>query len=296
MTTQAKSQSTQSFTTSTGFLKFRGQISITLVYIVLIAWALVNFLPIIWVALAGLKTDVEIFTQPFALPGEWKFENYLIAWERAHIGLYLTNTVIFAAGTPLITLFLAAMAAFPFARFNFRYKNLLWWFLMIMFLLPDSMRVIPLIIQLIRAGLYGSMPAIIITYATRSIPFAAFFLRAYMESIPRELEEAAVIDGATMWQVFRRVILPLSRPALATLSIFIFLTAWNELFFVILMARDQSTFTIPVGIATLSTRVMSQNALIAASFIITLLPVMIVFIFAQRYVVKGMTAGALKGA
>jgi raffinose/stachyose/melibiose transport system permease protein len=271
------------------------KLPLLLVYIVLITWALINFLPVLWVALAGLKKDVEIFTRPFALPENWLFANYLVAFDKAHIGLYMSNTVFFALGTTAITLFLAAMTAFPFARFNFRYKNYLWWFLMAMFLLPDSMRVVPLIIQLIKAGLYGSMPAIIITYATRSIPFAAFFLRAYMESIPKELEEAAIIDGANMWQVFTKIILPLSKSSLATLAIFIFLTAWNELFYVVLMSRDQTTFTIPAGIATLSSRVMSQNSLIAASFTITLLPVMILFIFAQRHVVKGMTAGALKG-
>jgi ABC-type glycerol-3-phosphate transport system permease component len=139
------------------------------------------------------------------------------------------------------------------------------------------------------------MPAMIVVFATGTIPFSAFFLRAFMESIPREMEEAAVMDGANMWQVFSRIIAPLSVPALATLAIFSFLTAWNELFFVVLMSRDSSTFTIPAGIANLSTQMLSQHSLIAAAFIISVLPVLLVFIFAQQYVVKGMTAGALKG-
>jgi raffinose/stachyose/melibiose transport system permease protein len=260
-----------------------------------VLWALVNVLPIAWVALAGLKTDVEIFRNPFGFPERLRFENYWLAFERAHIGPYLANSVIFASGTTVLTLFLAAMCAFPFARFNFRLKGLLWGFLMAMFLLPQSMRIIPLIVFLIQIVLYGTMPAIILAYATGGIPFSAFFLRAYMETIPHELEEAAVIDGANMWQVFRQIILPLSAPALATLGIFNFLTAWNELFFVVLMSNDQGTFTIPAGIASLSTKILSQHSLIAAAFIISLLPVLIVFIFAQRYVVKGMTAGALKG-
>jgi ABC-type glycerol-3-phosphate transport system permease component len=266
-----------------------------LIYAVLILWALVNLLPIAWVALAGLKTDVEIFRNPFALPEQLRFENYLFAFERAHIGLYLANSVVFASGTTVLSLFLAGMCAFPFARFNFRLKGLLWTFLMAMFLLPQSMRIIPLIVLMIRIGLYGTMPAMILAYATGAIPFSAFFLRAYMETIPRELEEAAVIDGANMWQVFSRIVLPLSAPALATLGIFNFLTAWNELFFVVLMSTDPGTFTIPAGIASLSTKMMSQHSLIAAAFMISILPVLFVFIFAQRYVVKGMTAGALKG-
>jgi len=264
-------------------------------YAVLIAWALVNFLPIVWVALAGLKTDVEIFDRPFALPQQWKFENYAFAYREAEIGLYLGNSVIFAGGTTLLGLILATLCAFPFARFDFRLKGVLWTFLMAMFLLPGSMRIIPLTVLIIRAGLYGSMAAMVATYATGGLPFSAFFLRAFMESIPREMEEAAVMDGATMWQAFTRIIVPLSAPALATLGVFNFLTAWNELFFVHMMSKDDTTFTIPVGIATLSGRMMSQNSLIAAAFIISLLPVMIVFILGQRQVVKGMTAGAVQG-
>jgi ABC-type glycerol-3-phosphate transport system permease component len=264
-------------------------------YAVLIAWALVNFLPIVWVALAGLKTDVEIFDRPFALPQQWKFENYAFAYREAKIGLYLGNSVIFAGGTTLLGLILATLCAFPFARFDFRLKGVLWAFLMAMFLLPGSMRIIPLTVLIIRAGLYGSMVAMVATYATGGLPFSAFFLRAFMESIPREMEEAAVMDGATMWQAFTRIIVPLSAPALATLGVFNFLTAWNELFFVHMMSRDENTFTIPVGIATLSGKMMSQNSLIAAAFVISLLPVMIVFILGQRQVVKGMTAGAVQG-
>jgi len=275
--------------------RFWNETARVLTYALLIVWTLVNVFPLLWVALAGLKSDVEIFKRPFALPQQWKFSNYKFAFEKAQIDQYLSNSVIFAGGVTVLGLFLAALCAFPFARLNFRLKGALWTFLMAMFLFPNSMRIIPLIVFLMKLGLYGTMPAMIIAYATGSIPFSTFFLRAYMEDIPHELEEAAVMDGANMWQVFRQIIVPLSAPALATLGIFNFLTAWNELFFVLLMSKDSRTFTIPAGIANLSTKMMSQHSLIAAAFIISLLPVLLVFIFAQRHVVKGMTAGALKG-
>lgn len=267
-----------------------------LIYLLLIAWALINLLPIVWVTLAGFKTDVEIFQRPFALPQQWKFENYGTAYKAAHIAQYLGNSAIFAVGATAVGLALAALCAFPFARFNFPLKGVLWGFLMAMFLLPASMRIIPLIVFLMQIGLYGSMPAIIAAYATGGIPFATFFLRAFMEStIPRELEEAAVIDGANMLQVFGWIIVPLSAPALATLGIFHFLGAWNELFFILLMSRDASTYTIPAGIANLSAKMITQHSLIAAAFVISFLPVLIVFTLGQRQVVKGMTAGALHG-
>jgi len=267
-----------------------------LIYALLIGWALVNFLPLAWVALAGFKNDVEIFQQPFALPQQWKFENYEYAYEAAHLGQYLGNSAVFSVGVTALSLTLATLCAYPFSRFNFRLKGVLWVFLMAMFLLPGSMRAIPLIVFLMKVGLYGTMPAIIIAYATGGIPFSTFFLRAFMEStIPRELEEAAVMDGANMLHVFSRIIVPLSTPALATLGIFTFLGAWNELFFVLLLSRDVDTYTIPAGIATLSGARITQHAYIAAAFTISLLPVLIVFILAQRYVVKGMTAGAVRG-
>jgi raffinose/stachyose/melibiose transport system permease protein len=266
------------------------------IYAFLIVWALMNLLPIAWVALAGLKTDVEIFQQPFALPEQWRFENYATAYEAAHIGQYLGNSVVFAVGVTALGLALATLCAFPFARFNFRFKGVLWGFLMAMFLLPGSMRAIPLIVSLMKIGLYGTMPAIIAAYATGGIPFSTFFLRAFMESsIPRELEEAAVMDGANMRQVFSRIIVPLSGPALATLGIFNFLTAWNELFFILLMSKDDSVWTIPAGIANLSAKMITQHSLIASAFIISFLPVLVVFTLGQRQVVKGMTAGAVRG-
>lgn len=275
---------------------FWSQATRTLIYVLLSAWALINLFPIVWVALAGLKTDVEIFQKPFALPERWLFENYGTAYEVAHIRQYLGNSAVFSLGATALGLALATLCAFPFARFNFRFKGVLWGFLMAMFLLPQSMRTIPLIVFLMRIGLYGTMSAIIAAYATGGIPFSAFFLRAFMEStIPRELEEAAVIDGANVWQVFSRIIVPLSMPALATLGIFNFLTAWNELFFVVLMSRDDRTFTMSAGIANLSAKMMTQHSLVASAFIISFLPVLVVFILGQRQVVKGMTAGAVKG-
>lgn len=291
MAAQAKQRSG-----SRGASPFWNQATRTVIYVLLSAWALINLLPIVWVALAGLKTDVEIFQKPFALPARWLFENYGSAYEIAHIRQYLGNSAVFSLGVTVLGLALATLCAFPFARFNFRLKGVLWGFLMAMFLLPQSMRTIPLIVFLMRVGLYGTMWAIIVAYATGSIPFSAFFLRAFMEStIPRELEEAAVIDGANVWQVFSRIIVPLSMPALATLGIFNFLTAWNELFFVVLMSRDDRTFTIPAGIANLSSKMTTQHSLVASAFIISFLPVLVVFILGQRQVVKGMTAGAVKG-
>jgi ABC-type glycerol-3-phosphate transport system permease component len=144
-------------------------------------------------------------------------------------------------------------------------------------------------------GLFGNLLAIIVVLAAAAVPFSAFFLRAYMESIPAELEEAAIVDGANAWQVFLRIIVPLSRPALATLGTFNFITAWNEFTMVILLSRNDSTFTLPVGIRFLNSSRAADITGTAAGLVITIIPVAVVFLFLQRFVVKGMTAGALKG-
>ncbi|MCZ7545515.1 MAG: carbohydrate ABC transporter permease [Anaerolineae bacterium] len=266
-----------------------------LLYAALIAWAVVDIYPMIWTALTSVKTNREYFDNPFGLPAEWHFQNYPDAWSQGRMNLYFLNTVALAAGVVLLSLALASSTSFVFARFRFRGSWVLWTLLMAGFLMPVTTRMVPIVVFMRRLGLYGNMLSIIVVLAAAAVPFSAFFLRAYMETIPRELEEAAIVDGANMWQVYTRIILPLAQPALATLGTFNFITAWNEFTMVILLSRSDSTFTLPVGIRFLNSSRAADITGTAAGLVITIVPVALVFLFLQRFVVKGMTAGALKG-
>jgi ABC-type glycerol-3-phosphate transport system permease component len=266
-----------------------------LVYLVLIAWAILDFYPVIWTFLSSLKSPLELYENPFGLPASWSLANYALAWSEAKIGQFFTNSMIIAIGATTVGAVLASTVAFVFARFEFRGRGVLWLVLMVGFLVPTSTVMVPLIVFSRALGIYGTHLAIVLVLAVHTIPFSVFFLRAYMESLPRELEEAAIVDGATMRQVFLGVVVPLSVPAIAILSIFNFLTAWNEYTLVVLLSQSDSTFTLPVGIQFLSSTFNSNQPAISAGLVITMLPVVVAFVFFQRYIIRGVTAGALKG-
>ena len=273
----------------------RISVSRALLYATLVVWALINLYPLVWTALTSFKTNREFLEDPFGLPATWQFKNYTEAWSQGRMNLYFLNTVLLAVGVMVLSLALAASTAFVFARFHFRGSWVLWTILMAGFLMPLSTRMVPIVVFMREIGLFGSLLAIVVVLAAAAVPFSAFFLRAYMESLPSELEEAAIVDGANIWQVFSRIIVPLSQPALATLGTFNFINAWNEFTMVILLSRSDSTFTLPVGIRFLNSSRAADITGTAAGLVITIIPVALVFLFLQRFIVKGMTTGALRG-
>lgn len=266
-----------------------------IVYAILFAWAALDFYPVIWTFLSSMKSPLELYQNPFGLPAAWSLSNYGLAWTEAKIGQFFANSLTIAIGSTALGAVFAATMAFVFARFEFWGKRVLWLVLMVGLLVPTSTLMVPLIVFSRVLGIYGTHLAIILVLAVRMIPFSVFLLRSYMESLPRELEEAAIVDGATMRQTFARIIVPLSVPAIATLSIFNFLTAWNEYPLVVLLSQSDSTFTLPVGIQFLSSTFNSNQPAISAGLMITMLPVIVAFVFFQRYIIRGVTAGALKG-
>jgi raffinose/stachyose/melibiose transport system permease protein len=162
------------------------------------------------------------------------------------------------------------------------------------FLIPHSVLLVPLAILSRKLGVYNSQIGLSIIYAAVSIPWNTFFLRAFMETIPKELEEAAILDGASMWSVFRHVMIPLSQPSLATMATFHFLYAWSEFILALVLTGTTESRTLPVGISLLEGFFTSNEPGVAAGMIITIVPAVIVFAFLQRYIIKGITAGAIK--
>jgi raffinose/stachyose/melibiose transport system permease protein len=192
-------------------------------------------------------------------------------------------------------LFVSSTSAFALARFKFRLKGLIWAYVLFGFLIPHTLMLIPLAIFTRKLGIYDSLIGLSLIYAAIGIPWNIFFLRAFMEEIPKELEEAAVIDGAGMWSVYWHVIMPLSKPALATMTTFHILSAWSELILALVLTGSEGSRTLPVGISLLPGMFTSNEPGVAAGMIITIVPVIIAFAFLQRFVIKGITAGALKG-
>lgn len=261
----------------------------------LIFWGLTCIFPLVWTLITSLKTTPQLYADPFGLPKVFKWGNYVNAWVNAHMGTYFINSTVVTFLSTFIILFVASTAAFVLARFSFPLKGVIWAYILFGFLIPHSILLIPLAIFTRKLGVYDNLIGLAIIYAAVAVPWNTFFLRAFMETIPKELEEAAVLDGAGMWGVYRYVIVPLSSPALATMATFHFLFSWGEFILALVLTGTTNSRTLPVGISLLEGFFTSNEPGVAAGMIITIVPVIIAFAFLQRYVIKGITAGALKG-
>jgi raffinose/stachyose/melibiose transport system permease protein len=261
----------------------------------LLFWAFLAVYPLVWILLTSLKYTPELYADPFGLPLSWKWSNYQEAWVFAKMGTYFLNSLAVTIGSTVLVLGLSSTTAFVLARFDFRLKNLVWAYILFGFLIPHSLMLIPLAIFTRTLGIYNSLAGLALVYAAVGLPWNVFFLRAFMETIPNELEEAAVMDGAGMWTVFWNIILPLSSPALATMATFHVLSSWSEYILALVLTGDTASRTLPVGVSLLDGHFTSNEPGVAAGMVITIVPAVIAYAFLQRYLIKGLTAGAVKG-
>jgi raffinose/stachyose/melibiose transport system permease protein len=260
----------------------------------LIVWSVFCIFPLFWVLATSLKSTPELYRDPFGFPGTFKWDNYRDAWVYAKMGVYFVNSILVTLLSTGFVLLLATTAAFVLARFEFRLKKFLWAYVLFGFLIPHSILLIPLAIFTRKLGIYNSLLGLSFIYSAVAIPWNTFFLRAFMETIPKELEEAAILDGADMWGVFWNVMIPLSQPAIATLATFHILFSWSEYILALVLTGSTASRTLPVGISLLEGHFTSNEPGVAAGMVITIIPVIIAFAFLQRYVIKGITAGAIK--
>ena len=261
----------------------------------LLIWAVLAVYPLVWIFLTSLKFTPELYKDPFGLPLNWKWSNYQEAWVFAKMGTYFLNSIVVTVLSTVLVLGLSSTTAFVLARFEFRLKSLVWGYVLFGFLIPHSLMLIPLAIFTRFLGIYNTLWGLALVYAAVGLPWNVFFLRAFMETIPNELEEAAVMDGAGMWTVFWHIILPLSTPALATMATFHILSAWSEFILALVLTGDVGSRTLPVGISLLDGHFASNEPGVAAGMMITIVPAVIAYAFLQRFLIKGLTAGAVKG-
>jgi arabinogalactan oligomer/maltooligosaccharide transport system permease protein len=208
---------------------------------------------------------------------------------------HAVNSIIVAVLTTIVGLFLSCTAAYALSRFKFPgQKSSLTMFLVVQ-MFPATLLLLPLYVILNKLGLLNSIVGLVLVYSTTAIPFCVWTLKGYFDTLPRELVEAARMDGAGQWMIFVRIILPLSRPALAVTALFSFMTAWNEFIMASTFMTNQTKYTLPVLIQSSVTEFSADWGLFAAGAVITSLPVMVAFYVLQKYLVGGLTAGAVKG-
>ena len=265
-------------------------------YLGLILWMLVNLFPVYWMFTFSLKNNEEIFGKNVAgLPQHWLWSNYTEAMNTGHMGRYFLNSGIVAVSTILITLAVALMATFALTRMIWKRRRTMNKFFMLGLTIPIHASIVPIYVTLSRMHLLNTRWALIIPYAAFSLAMAILVCTGFMNEIPRELDESACIDGCNVWGIFFRIIVPLMKPAVATVGIYTFLQCWNELMFANIFISKSALKTLPVGIQALSGQYTTAWGPIGAALVIATFPTLFMYIFLSRRIQESFIAGAIKG-
>ena len=268
----------------------------TVVYIILILWAVISLFPVYWMLTFSLKTNAEIFGENvIGLPQHWLWSNYTSALNTGRMGTYFLNSVIVAVATILITLAVALMATFALTRLIWKQRKALNRFFMLGLTIPIHASIVPVYVTLSRLHMLNTYWALIIPYSAFSLSMAILVCTGFMNEIPRELDESACIDGCGIWGIFFKIIVPLMKPAVATVGIYTFLQCWNELMFANIFISKTALKTLPVGVQALSGQYTTDWGPIGAALVLATFPTLLLYIFLSRKIQESFIAGAVKG-
>ena len=274
----------------------RKRIKETLVYIVLIIWLLINLFPIYWMFTFSLKSNTEIFGENVVgLPREWLWSNYEKALKVGNIFKYFLNSTIVAIVTIVLVMIVALMATFALTRFFWKGREKMMSFMMLGLTIPIHASIVPIYVTLSRLHLLSTYASLIIPYAAFSLAMAILICTGFMQGIPFELDEAACIDGCGAFGIFFKIIVPLMKPAVATVSIYTFLQCWNELMFANIFISDTAHKTLPVGVQALSGQYLTEWGPVGAAMVLATFPMLIFYIFFSKKIQDSFIAGAIKG-
>jgi N-acetylglucosamine transport system permease protein len=263
----------------------------------LMFWAVAVIFPMVWMIFSSLKTDQELFFSPWAAPQVLQWDNFARAWNSARVGDFFFNTLIVVIPSIIFTLIFSAMTAYVLARFQFPGRNFLFYLFLGGMLFPVFLALIPLFSLVNNLGLINTYLGLVLVYIAYSLPFTVFFLTGFFKTLPGELQEAAIIDGANQYQAFFLVMLPLASPALISMGIFNFLGMWNQYILPLVLVSDESKYVLSQGLAFMLFKQFYQNdwSALFAALTLVMIPTLIVYIIFQRQIQSGMTTGALKG-
>jgi len=272
-----------------------------LAHLAVIVLVMVVLYPVMLVVKKAFEPGRDFALSPSPIPTTLTLDNFRgLFGARGSHGEYLfvrqaLNSVVIALATTVVGVFLSCTAAYALSRFRFPGRKTGLTTFVVVQMFPSTLLIMPLYVVLDKLGLLNSITGLVLVYSTTAIPFCVWTLKGYFDGLPRELEEAARIDGASAWLIFRKIILPLARPGLAVTALFSFMTAWNEFILASTFMTSESRYTLPVLIQSSVGEFSSQYGLFAAGAIVTSVPVMAVFYVLQKYLVGGLTAGAVKG-
>lgn len=259
----------------------------------LIAGAIVMLIPVVWAVLSSFKDTSELAQRPpTIIPKDPTFSNYTEALTSFSFLTYFKNSVIVTVAATALTLLINSMAAFALSKYNFRGRNALFLLTLATIMIPLQVILLPVYQVVAQLGLVNSLWGLIIPPA--ATPTGVFLLRQYMLTIPDDLLEAARIDGASEWRIFWRILMPLCRPALAVVAIFSVIWRWNDFLWPLIIAQDESVYTLPVALARFNGQQVVPFNLVLAMSVLTILPVVIIFLVLQRHILTGIAQTGLK--
>ena len=265
-------------------------------YAILIAGSAVMIVPFLYLFATSFKPQLYLFEMPPQfIPKHPTVSNYTEAWTSNNFGHYFANSVFVSAVATALSALLSSMMAYAFARFSFKGQNLMFWILLIGLMVPGMMLLIPQYLLANQLHLLDSLLGLIVFYVATTLAFNTFLLRGFFEEIPWALEEAMIMDGAGPFRRYWKLILPLSRPALATVAIFTFLACWDEYVWALIIINDPDKRTIPIAISLFQGQHLTNWGLVFAASTIAIIPVILVFAIFQRQFIRGLSGEALKG-
>lgn len=266
----------------------------TIIFIWLITYAICIIYPLLWMLISGFKTKSELFLNTWALPKEWLWENYKTAWD-VGVGRYFFNSVFVTSVSVVLSVIISACCAFALSRFEFKGEKIILLIVVGALMLSPQVSLISLFKLLQKLKIYNTYLALIIPYVAFRIPFTTFLMRSYFLDLPREVEDAAYIDGCNSWGVFWKIILPMSKPIVSTASLLAAMQVWNEFMFALVFIEDSNLKTIPIGLMSLRSTLSTDWTVLLAGLSISVIPMVVLFIIFQKQFVRGMTSGSVKG-
>lgn len=277
-------------------IKETNKVGKVLVYVLLLVWTFINLFPIYWMFTFSLKNNKEIFGENVVgLPTEWLWSNYQKAMGSGDMGRYFFNSIVISTAAILITLIAAIMATYAMTRIVWKGRETMNKFFMLGLTIPIHASIVPIYITLSKVKMLNTYQALIVPYAAFSLAMAILIATGFMNEIPKDLDEAARIDGCGLWRTFILVIAPLMKPAVSTIGIYTFLQCWNELMFASVFNSGDKLKTLPAGVQEMSGRYTTEWGPIGAALVIATFPTLLVYIFLSKKVQSSFIAGAVKG-
>jgi raffinose/stachyose/melibiose transport system permease protein len=265
------------------------------IHLFLLSVAITCVFPLVWMVSSSLKTQETIFSDTSLIPSQMHFDNYYLAWKEGGFGRYFVNSIIYTACVVIGIIIISSLAAYAFSRFSFPGKNALFFMFMAAMMIPIPGSFVPLYVLLTKLHLRNTALGYILCMINVGLSTSIFLLKTFFDKMPRELEDAARIDGCTKLGIWWHVALPLSKPVLAVVVVFNALAVWNEYVLALIIFDSKKLMPLQVALMTFQGEFITRYPLLMAGLTITALPIIILYILMQKYIIKGVTQGALVG-